>query len=112
MYPNYFERINLLDTPGHIDFTMEVEQSLYAVDGVIVVLDGTAGVEAQTTTVWSQAEKHRLPKLAFVNKMDRPDADFEKCVKELETKLDAKPICIQYPQKDAKGNLCKYFNLY
>lgn len=96
-----------MDTPGHIDFTMEVEQSLYAVDGVVVVLDGTAGVEAQTVTVWSQAEKHRLPKLTFVNKMDRPDADFEKCLHDLSTKLDAIPICVQYPQKDDKGNLCK-----
>ncbi|XP_013116399.2 ribosome-releasing factor 2, mitochondrial isoform X7 [Stomoxys calcitrans] len=101
-------KINLLDTPGHIDFTMEVEQSLYAVDGVVVVLDGTAGVEAQTVTVWSQADKHRLPKISFINKMDRPDADFDKCVHDLETKLDAKPICIQYPLKDSKGNLSIY----
>lgn len=101
-------RINLLDTPGHIDFTMEVEQSLYAVDGVVVVLDGTAGVEAQTMTVWSQAEKHRLPKISFVNKMDRPDADFDKCLIDLETKLDAKPISLQYPLKDSKENLCEY----
>ncbi|XP_036327396.1 ribosome-releasing factor 2, mitochondrial [Rhagoletis pomonella] len=98
-------KINLLDTPGHIDFTMEVEQSLHAVDGVIVVLDGTAGVEAQTITVWSQAEKHRLPKLVFVNKMDRPDADFMACVHDLSQKLDVKPICLQSPLKDDKGNL-------
>lgn len=98
-------KINLLDTPGHIDFTMEVEQSLHAVDGVVVVLDGTAGVEAQTITVWTQAEKHRLPKLVFVNKMDRPDADFNACVSDLSTKLDAKPICLQSPLKDEKGNL-------
>lgn len=96
-----------MDTPGHIDFTMEVEQSLYAVDGVVVVLDGTAGVEAQTVTVWSQAEKHRLPRLAFVNKMDRPDANFEKCLNDLSTKLDTNPICTQYPHKDENGNLCK-----
>ncbi|XP_058984530.1 ribosome-releasing factor 2, mitochondrial-like [Musca domestica] len=102
------KKINLLDTPGHIDFTMEVEQSLYAVDGVVVVLDGTAGVEAQTMTVWSQAEKHRLPKISFVNKMDRPDADFDKCLIDLETKLDAKPISLQYPLKDSKGNLSIY----
>ncbi|XP_075145674.1 mitochondrial ribosome recycling factor 2 [Haematobia irritans] len=104
-FPWNDKKINLLDTPGHIDFTMEVEQSLYAVDGVVVVLDATAGVEAQTVTVWSQADKHRLPKISFINKMDRPDADFDKCVTELQTKLDAKPICVQYPQKDAKGNL-------
>lgn len=97
--------INLLDTPGHIDFTMEVEQSLYAVDGVIVVLDGTAGVEAQTVTVWTQADKHNLPRLVFVNKMDRPDANFDKCVEDLKSKLDAKPICTQYPMKNDKGQL-------
>lgn len=89
---------------------MEVEQSLYAVDGVVVVLDGTSGVEAQTVTVWSQAEKHRLPKIAFVNKMDRPDADYDKCVEELQTKLDAKPISLQCPEKDENGNLCKCRN--
>ncbi|EDV94723.1 ribosome-releasing factor 2, mitochondrial [Drosophila grimshawi] len=99
------KRINLLDTPGHIDFTMEVEQSLYAVDGVIVVLDGTAGVEAQTVTVWTQADKHKLPRLVFVNKMDRPDANFEKCIVDLTEKLDAKPICTQYPTKSADGQL-------
>ncbi|XP_017082657.1 ribosome-releasing factor 2, mitochondrial isoform X2 [Drosophila eugracilis] len=98
-------RINLLDTPGHIDFTMEVEQSLYAVDGVIVVLDGTAGVEAQTVTVWSQADKHKLPRLIFVNKMDRPDADFEKCVSDLKDKLETQPVCLQYPVKDEDGVL-------
>ncbi|XP_065355171.1 ribosome-releasing factor 2, mitochondrial [Calliphora vicina] len=107
-FPWNEKKINLLDTPGHIDFTMEVEQSLYAVDGVVVVLDGTAGVEAQTVTVWSQAEKHRLPKISFVNKMDRPDADFDKCVNDLSSKLDAKPICIQYPHKDERGNLSVY----
>ncbi|XP_053969901.1 ribosome-releasing factor 2, mitochondrial [Anastrepha ludens] len=98
-------KINLLDTPGHIDFTMEVEQSLHAVDGVVVVLDGTAGVEAQTITVWAQAEKHRLPKIVFVNKMDRPDADFMTCIRDLSQKLDAKPICLQSPLKDENGNL-------
>lgn len=102
------KRINLLDTPGHIDFTMEVEQSLYAVDGVIVVLDGTAGVEAQTVTVWTQADKHNLPRLVFVNKMDRPDANFDKCVDDLKSKLDARPICTQYPAKNDKGQLGIY----
>lgn len=97
--------INLLDTPGHIDFTMEVEQSLYAVDGVVVVLDGTAGVEAQTVTVWTQADNHRLPRLVFVNKMDRPDAIFDKCIDDLKAKLDAKPICTQLPAKNVDGHL-------
>ncbi|XP_055851290.1 ribosome-releasing factor 2, mitochondrial [Episyrphus balteatus] len=98
-------KINLLDTPGHIDFTMEVEQSLFAVDGVIIVLDGTAGVEAQTLTVWSQAEKHKLPKMIFINKMDRPDANFDASVKDITSRLDIRPICLQYPEKDSKANL-------
>ncbi|XP_033162310.1 ribosome-releasing factor 2, mitochondrial isoform X2 [Drosophila mauritiana] len=104
-FPWNDHRINLLDTPGHIDFTMEVEQSLYAVDGVVVVLDGTAGVEAQTVTVWSQADKHKLPRLIFVNKMDRPDADFEKCVSDLKDKLETQPVCLQYPVKNEDGVL-------
>lgn len=106
------KRINLLDTPGHIDFTMEVEQSLHAVDGVVVVLDGTAGVEAQTVTVWAQAEKHGLPKIIFVNKMDRPDADFEQCVVDLSQKLDTNPICLQYPEKNDKGYLSMHVKHY
>ncbi|XP_016938155.4 ribosome-releasing factor 2, mitochondrial isoform X1 [Drosophila suzukii] len=104
-FPWNDHRINLLDTPGHIDFTMEVEQSLYAVDGVVVVLDGTAGVEAQTVTVWSQADKHKLSRLIFVNKMDRPDADFEKCVSDLKDKLETQPVCLQYPVKNEDGVL-------
>ncbi|CAB3371023.1 Hypothetical predicted protein [Cloeon dipterum] len=68
-------RFNLIDTPGHIDFTMEVEQTLQVLDGAVVILDGSAGVEAQTCTVWSQADKHELPRIAFVNKMDRADED-------------------------------------
>ncbi|EDV54118.2 uncharacterized protein Dere_GG11151, isoform E [Drosophila erecta] len=104
-FPWNDHRINLLDTPGHIDFTMEVEQSLYAVDGVVVVLDGTAGVEAQTVTVWSQADKHKLPRLIFVNKMDRPDADFVKCVSDLKDKLETQPVCLQYPVKNEDGHL-------
>ncbi|XP_016983065.1 ribosome-releasing factor 2, mitochondrial isoform X2 [Drosophila rhopaloa] len=104
-FPWNGHRINLLDTPGHIDFTMEVEQSLYAVDGVVVVLDGTAGVEAQTVTVWTQADKHKLPRLIFINKMDRPDADFEKCVTDLKDKLETQPVCLQYPVKNEHGLL-------
>ena len=91
---------------------MEVEQSLHAVDGVVVILDATAGVEAQTLTVWSQAAKQQLPKMVFVNKMDRPDADFDKCVTEIATKLDAKALCLQRPHKDEKGNLSKHRDKY
>ncbi|XP_017035872.1 ribosome-releasing factor 2, mitochondrial isoform X2 [Drosophila kikkawai] len=104
-FPWNGHRINLLDTPGHIDFTMEVEQSLYAVDGVVVVLDGTAGVEAQTVTVWTQADKHKLPRLIFINKMDRPDADFDKSVNDLKAKLETQPVCLQYPVKSEDGVL-------
>ncbi|XP_050086695.1 ribosome-releasing factor 2, mitochondrial isoform X1 [Anopheles aquasalis] len=92
-------RINLLDTPGHIDFTMEVEQSLGAVDGTVIILDGSAGVEAQTVTVWGQANRHRLPRLVFVNKMDKKNADFEACLSELRSKLGAVPVPLQMPIK-------------
>lgn len=90
-------RINLLDTPGHIDFTMEVEQSLGAVDGVCIILDASAGVEAQTITVWSQADHHKLPRIAFANKMDRLDADFMGTVEDLKRKLNAVPAILQWP---------------
>lgn len=90
-------RINLLDTPGHIDFTMEVEQSLSAVDGVCIILDASAGVEAQTITVWSQADHYKLPRIAFANKMDRLDANFEGTVEDLRRKLNAVPAVLQWP---------------
>lgn len=96
-------RINLLDTPGHIDFTMEVEQSLAAVDGTVVILDASAGVEAQTVTVWGQTERHELPRLVFVNKMDRSDADFDACLDDLRKKLGVEPVALQYPIHDKSG---------
>lgn len=96
-------RINLLDTPGHIDFTMEVEQSLNAVDGTVIILDASAGVEAQTITVWHQVDQHNLPRIVFANKMDRPDADFDQCLVDLRTKLLAQPLPIQMPIMGAKG---------
>src|SRR5512134_350331 len=73
-------RINIIDTPGHVDFTMEVERSLRVLDGAIVVFDGVAGVEAQSETVWHQADKYRVPRIAFINKMDRIGADFVRCL--------------------------------
>lgn len=83
---------------------MEVEQSLAAVDGCVVILDGSAGVEAQTMTVWSQSERYELPKIIFANKMDRLDADFEGCVDDVRTKLDVCPIPLQVPFREKNGS--------
>lgn len=105
-------RINLLDTPGHIDFTMEVEQSLSAVDGSVIILDGSAGVEAQTITVWSQSDRYELPKIIFVNKMDRQDADFYECVADVQTKLNALPLELQMPFKEKNNFKGGYNNVY
>ncbi|XP_043460924.1 ribosome-releasing factor 2, mitochondrial [Leptopilina heterotoma] len=92
-------KFNLIDTPGHIDFTNEVEQMLGVLDGAIVVLDGSAGVEAQTLTVWRQADRYNIPRIIYVNKMDRKDANFENCVKSIETKLETIPLVTQLPLK-------------
>jgi elongation factor G len=89
--------INLIDTPGHVDFTIEVERSLRVLDGAIGVFDGVSGVEPQSETVWHQADKYRVPKLAFINKMDRPGADFFKAVNSLREKLGARPLLITIP---------------
>ncbi|HCG03538.1 MAG TPA: elongation factor G [Chloroflexi bacterium] len=90
-------RINLIDTPGHVDFTVEVERSLRVLDGGVVVLDAVAGVEPQSETVWRQADKYRVPRFVFVNKMDRTGADFERCVSMIEERLGAHPVVIQIP---------------
>ena len=90
-------RIHLIDTPGHVDFTIEVERSLRVLDGAVVVLDGVAGVEPQTETVWRQADHHRVPRLVFVNKLDRTGADFDRAVKAVATRLRARPIPITVP---------------
>lgn len=79
--------MNLIDTPGHVDFTVEVERSLRVLDGVVVVLDGSAGVQAQTMTVWKQTRKNQLPSVFFVNKMDKPNANFEMSVDSVQQKL-------------------------
>jgi len=90
-------RINIIDTPGHVDFTAEVERSLRVLDGAIAILGAVEGVEPQTETVWRQADKYRVPRIVFVNKMDRVGADFEQCVGQLRSKLHANPVVIQLP---------------
>src|SRR6202451_1322502 len=91
------KRLNIIDTPGHVDFTIEVERSLRVLDGAVCVLDGNQGVEPQTETVWRQADKYNVPRIVFVNKMDKIGADFSRCVKETNTRVGAPPICIQLP---------------
>ncbi len=93
--PNH--RINIIDTPGHVDFTIEVERSLRVLDGAVAVFDSVAGVEPQTETVWRQADKYSVPRMCFVNKMDRAGADFERCVDMMRTRLKANPVPIQLP---------------
>ncbi|MBB5351123.1 elongation factor G [Haloferula luteola] len=90
-------RVNIIDTPGHVDFTAEVERSLRVLDGAIVVFCGVAGVQPQTETVWRQATKYKVPRIVFVNKMDRVGANFDNVVEEIRTKLNAKPVRILIP---------------
>jgi len=90
-------RINIIDTPGHVDFTVEVERSLRVLDGAVAVFDAVAGVEPQSETVWRQADKYGVPRIAFINKMDRTGADFGRSVRMIAERLGANPVCIQLP---------------
>ena len=90
-------RINIIDTPGHVDFTAEVERSLRVLDGAIAILGAVEGVEPQTETVWRQADKYRVPRIVFVNKMDRAGADYAECVRQLRSKLRANPVVVEWP---------------
>ncbi len=90
-------RINIIDTPGHVDFTIEVERSLRVLDSAVAVFDAVAGVQPQSETVWRQADKYNVPRIAFMNKMDRPGADFEHAIQTMRDRLSANPVAIQYP---------------
>ncbi|MEC7210185.1 MAG: GTP-binding protein, partial [Pseudomonadota bacterium] len=91
------KRINIIDTPGHVDFTIEVERSLRVLDGAVAVFDSVAGVEPQSETVWRQADKYSVPRMCFVNKMDRMGADFFRCVEMIKDRLGATPLVLQLP---------------
>jgi elongation factor G len=90
-------RVNIIDTPGHVDFTVEVERSLRVLDGAVAILDAVSGVEPQTETVWRQADKYRVPRMVYVNKMDRVGADFYQCIDLVRDRLGAHPVAVQIP---------------
>src|SRR5690348_9012852 len=90
-------RINIIDTPGHVDFTVEVERSLRVLDGAVAIFDSVAGVQPQSETVWRQADKYRVPRIAFVNKMDRVGADFDHVIRTMRQRLSAHPVPLQFP---------------
>ena len=90
-------RINIIDTPGHVDFTIEVERSLRVLDGAVAVFDGVAGVEPQSETVWRQADKYRVPRICFCNKMDRTGASFDRCVSMIKDRLGANAVIVNFP---------------
>ncbi|MGD8535023.1 MAG: elongation factor G [Candidatus Aminicenantes bacterium] len=99
-------RINIIDTPGHVDFTAEVERSLRVLDGAIVILCGVGGVEPQSETVWRQADRYQVPRIVYINKMDRVGADLGKAIKQMKTRINANPVVIQMPlgiEEDFRG---------
>jgi len=90
-------RVNIIDTPGHVDFTVEVERSLRVLDGAVAILDAVSGVEPQTETVWRQADKYQVPRIVYVNKMDRVGADYHRCIEMVRDRLGAHPVPLQIP---------------
>ena len=98
--------IQVVDTPGHVDFTIEVERSMRVLDGAVIVMDGVRGVEPQTETVWRQANKVSIPRVIFINKMDKPGADFEQAMETVRDRLKGNPVPVCYPLED-----CSVINL-
>lgn len=96
-FPWMGHQINLIDTPGHVDFTTEVEKALRVLDGAVTILDASAGVEAQTMTVWRQADRYHVPRIIYLNKMDKPGARFTNCLHHIESKLKSTPLALHYP---------------
>jgi len=96
-FPWLGAEVHLIDTPGHVDFTIEVERSLRVLDGAVVVFCGVGGVEPQSEVVWRQADRHKIPRLAFINKLDRPGADYDRVVAEMERKLSARGVPVTVP---------------
>ena len=90
-------RINIIDTPGHVDFTAEVERSLRVLDGAVALFDSVSGVQPQTETVWRQGDKYKVPRICFVNKMDKNGADFEHVIDTIRKRLGARPVALQIP---------------
>ena len=107
-------RINIIDTPGHVDFTVEVERSLRVLDGAVAVFDSVAGVQPQSETVWRQADRYGVPRIAFINKMDRTGADFDAAVQSMRDRLGANPVPIQLPvgQEDRPRLVAQLERLY
>src|SRR3989338_672884 len=95
--------INIIDTPGHVDFTVEVERSLKVLDGAVVIFCAVGGVQSQSETVWRQADKYKVPRVAFINKMDRTGANFAKVLEEMHSRLGANPVALQIPIGSESG---------
>lgn len=100
--------INIIDTPGHVDFTAEVERSLRVLDGAVVLFSGVEGVESQSEAVWRQADRYRVPRLAFVNKLDRVGSDFSRAVQDMVDKLGATVLPLVVPWRDREGRISSY----